>query len=313
MKELYLITIQNILVMFLLIVIGFVMRRTGILPEQSGKVLSVLETNLFLPAMIIKNLSSNLNRAAIMNYFILILTGVEFLILAIIVARAFASFFSKSREARNLFTYIFAFPNYAYFGYPIIEKVFGSKTLAHTIIFALPFTIAIFTFGFYLLVGKQTNEKITFKSILKSLLKPVLIAVFLGISCGLLSIKIPDAISDAISMISACMSPVSMILTGFVLAVFSPAELFKSTTAYVASFIRHILIPAIFACILWFIGLRGENYIIPIIISAMPVGMNVVIFTEAYGKDSKYSARICFVSYIFSLIAIPVVFGLLKQ
>lgn len=312
MKKIYLITTQKILVMFIFITIGFLMRKKKILPEQSGKVLSVLETNLFLPAMIFNNLSLNLNRAAITNYFITLVIGTGFLIAIIAVAKIIANIFGKTRETKNLFTYIFAFSNYAYFGYPIIERVFGSKMLTHTIIFAVPFTITIFTYGVYLLVGKQMTEKMSLNRMLKSLLKPVLIAVILGTFCGLLSIKIPDLISDVLLMASGCMSPVSMILTGFVLTAFSPAELFKSITAYAASLVRLVVIPAIFACTLWLIGLRGENYVLPVIISAMPVGMNVVIFAEAYGKDSKYSARICFVSYVFSLVTIPIVFTVLS-
>jgi predicted permease len=311
MLDIYYVTAQKILVMLIFITIGFILRRKKILPEQSGKTLSVLLTNLFLPAMIFNNLSKNLHMDTITKHFTSLVIGVGFLVAVIVIAKLFASLFSNDRETKNTFTYIFAFSNYAYFGYPVIENVFGSKMLANTIIFAIPFTITIFTYGVHLLIGSKTPKKMEFKEILFSLLKPVLIAVFWGVLCGLLSVKIPKVISNVVTMSASCMSPVSMILTGFVIAALPLKDLFKSKKAYVVSIIRLVIIPVIFVVGLWLVGLRGENYIIPVVISAMPVGMNVVVFTEANGKDSKYSACICFISYIISLITIPIIFGFL--
>jgi len=312
MIEIYFITAQKILVMLIFIAVGFVMRRNGKLPEQGGKALSVLETNLFLPSLIFQNLSANFTSETIKSYLVSFAIGICFLAVIVIIARLLSIPFGKTKENRNLYTYIFAFSNYAYFGYPVIESVFGTEMLANTIIFAVPFTITIFTYGVHLLTGDGEDEKTSVLQRLNILFSPVIIAVVLGIIFGLTSIHIPKVISSTLAMSSSCMSPVAMILTGFVLAAFPFGELFKSKLSYLISFIRLAIIPTLFGIILWFVGLRGENYIIPVIISAMPVGMNVVIFAEAKNKDSKNSARICFISYVLSLLTIPAVFSVLS-
>jgi predicted permease len=43
----------------------------------------------------------------------------------------------------------------------------------------------------------------------------------------------------------------------------------------------------------------------------MPMGLNTVIFPEAYGGDSGTGAQCCFVSQVLGLLTIPGVFALM--
>ena len=61
--------------------------------------------------------------------------------------------------------------------------------------------------------------------------------------------------------------------------------------------------------------MRGEVFVIIfklcVIVAAMPVGMNVVVYPESVDKDSSEGAKMCFLSYIMALGALPLVFTLL--
>ena len=238
MIEIYFTTAQKILVMFIFIAVGFFMRRNGQLPEQGGKALSVLETNLFLPSLIFQNLSANFKFETIKSYLVLFFVGIGFLAAIVIIAKLLSAGFAKTKSDRNLYTYIFAFSNYAYFGYPVIENVFGTEMLANTIIFAVPFTITIFTYGVYLLTGNENTERKSVPERLKILFSPVIIAVVSGIIFGLSPIQMPKVISGVLAMSASCMSPVAMILTGFVLAAYPIGELIKSKISYIISNVR---------------------------------------------------------------------------
>ena len=58
-------------------------------------------------------------------------------------------------------------------------------------------------------------------------------------------------------------------------------------------------------------GVSGEVYKtvfrLSVIVAAMPVGMNVVVFPESAGQDSPEGAKSCFISYILALGALPLV------
>lgn len=308
MPQLYLDTFENIIILFAFILTGYLLRRKNILPLQSGRTLSVILVNVFLPALIFNNLSNNLKRDALGGYLVNLLAGAILLAVVLAVARILAIPFNGGRENRNLLTYIFAFPNFGYFGYPLIQSVFGDEMLARTIVFAIPFSIAIYTLGIYLLVSDGKKEKRTLAENIKFYMSPIFIALFAGVVVGLSGVNIPVPVSEGLSLAGACLGPVAMILTGFVLGAYPAGELFSSAKAYAVSAVRLILIPVVFAAVLYLSGLEGNNFFIPVMMFSMPVGMNIVVFGEANGKDSKTGARICFVSYIMGIITIPVLF-----
>lgn len=319
MVDTLLLTLQKIFMLCAFIMIGYFLAQRNIIPKESAKTLSYLGTNVIYPAYLIKNLSSSFTRENLSVNLPLFLWGIVFMVALVFVGSLIALLFKKSSVPRNTFIYIFAFSNYGYFGYPVIEGVLGREFLAKTIVFAIPCTIAIGSLGYFLLMGKG-------KSFIKTILSPNILALVLGCLFGILGIKIPYTsqsitigstimgfLSDTVSAAGNCMSAVTMLLTGFVLGKFPLKELFKSPLSYVVSFVRLVLIAVICAGFLYVVGVRGILFAIPVIICAMPVGMNTVLFTEAGGRDSSESARICFVSNVMGLLTIPLVFAFVSN
>ena len=62
----------QILMILLYIGIGFILRRSKLLPENTSKTLSLLETFVFLPALIFNNLSSNVQIEKMTTYSVLV-------------------------------------------------------------------------------------------------------------------------------------------------------------------------------------------------------------------------------------------------
>ena len=118
----------QILMILLYIGIGFILRRSKLLPDSTSKSLSLLETFVFLPALIFNNLSTNVQIEKITSYSVIVTSGVLFLGAVLVVAFVFTKIFMRGRPADEYGTYMymFAFANYGYVGYPVIEGVFGS-------------------------------------------------------------------------------------------------------------------------------------------------------------------------------------------
>ena len=308
-------TLQKIFMLCTFILIGYFLARKNILPKESAKTLSYLGTNIIYPAYLIKNLSASFTKENLTENLPFFFWGCVFLVCVLAVGFLLASLFKKSSIPRNTFVYIFAFANYGYFGYPVIEGVLGEEFLAKTMVFAIPLSIAIGSIGYFLLMGKGKNIK-------SIILSPSVIAIFIGCVLGMLGISFPyksteigiystvmSFLSDTVSTAGNSMSFVTMLLTGFVLGKFSLKDLFKSPLAYVVALVRLAAISVICAGLLYFLGVRGMLFAIPVIICGMPVGMNTVLFAEAAGKDASESARICFVSNILGVITIPLIFS----
>ena len=305
----------QILMILLYIGIGFILRRSKLLPENTAKSLSLLETFVFLPALIFNNLSSNVRIEKITTYSVMVSSGALFLGSVLLVAFVFAKIFSRGSHANEYGTYMymFAFANYGYVGYPVIEGVFGSGMLTSMILFAVPFTFAIYTYGAILLSNDGKSKKLT----VPPKMIPILCALALGVIVGLTGIKLPAVVTGMTGALKGCMSPVAMIMTGFVLGSLNFKQIFTSARAYAVSAVRLVVIPLIFIGALLLLGtfikIPAELMIIPLFIASMPIGLNAVIFVEASGRDSTENARMCLISYILALVTVPLVMAFLSQ
>jgi predicted permease len=142
------------------------------------------------------------------------------------------------------------------------------------------------------------------KKPLKKLLNPITVAIALGIIFGLSGLPVPEILGTAISSASACVGPLSMLLTGITLSGFAIGELIKNKTAYIFSALRLIIIPAIAYVIC--LGLR-LTHLAPmvLIITCMPCGLNTIVFPKLIGEDCKPGARLALITHIFSIITLP--------
>ncbi|MBR2376866.1 MAG: AEC family transporter [Clostridia bacterium] len=312
-------TLIQVSTLLIYILVGYFLRRKNLINEKTGKVLSKLLTLLFTPAYTIINLSKNVSVEKISVYLSLLLAGLIILFVLIFINYFFSKLFSKDENIRNMILYMLVFSNMGYFGYPLIEMVFGAEYLVQFMIFGLPFSIAINTYGYYILtkptkeeLENQNGNSVERRSLIQSIISPPLIGVLLGLIFGFLPFEIPSIVYTILTPASNCMSASAMLLTGSILATLPFSELFKSKRAYLLTFIRLIIIPVIGGGILFLLGVSKEIFIASVSLLCLPSGMNVVVFPESVGKNSIEGAKACFVSYIIALATIPTIFYVME-
>ena len=302
-----LLTIKNVGMLLVYIAVGYLLCKSHKLPENEPTALSTLCTMLLVPAYLIYNLSTSFTVDRIEENSLILCYGTIFTAVVIVLGIVLAKVFAKNPFEKKSLTYAFTFPNYSYFGYPVIEGVFGSAVLADVLVFTLPIQIACNTYG-YLLFAPE--KKISWKQLLQM---PTIIASFIGIAIGLSGIVLPDFCNNILANVGNCMSPISMILGGFVLGHFPLKKLLSSFRAYWLSAIRMLLIPVIIVGAYLLVGVRGMQLMIPGLFVSLPLGLNLVVFPESYGMDASDNARMCFISYVLSIIVLPVSFGVLTD
>jgi len=125
--EVFFTTVSKVSVLLIFIGLGYLLRRSKKLPEDAGRVLSLLTTLVFSPAYTIKNLSSSLTLEKIGPQLILIGYGLVIVLVTIGMAYVMAKPLARNDFERRSAVYAFTIPNYGYFGYPLVEGVFGSS------------------------------------------------------------------------------------------------------------------------------------------------------------------------------------------
>jgi len=306
LSETFYITINQLLVLFALMVCGYILKKKNVISDTTSNVLSQLEFYIFLPALSIKTFATNFHYDIIREKLYFVFVAIAILTVTYILAMCLSKLFSKDKLQQDVYTYSFTMPNFGYLGYPLVGAVFGEVALFNMMIFTIPYNLFAYTFGMHLLNPKKNWS-------VKKLLNPIMIALVIGIILGLSNITLPKFIADTTTMASNCMAPVAMILTGFVLAKKPVKDMVCNPKMYIASFIRLILIPVAIGTLLYFIGIRGSLLIVAVATLAMPAGLNSVVFPEAFGGDGETGAQLCFVSNSLGLLIIPIIFGILAS
>lgn len=309
MLDVFQLTMSKVGMLLIFIAIGYIMRRHHDLPDDAGRVLSLLCTLLFSPAYSISNLSKNFTMDVLLEKTLIVGYGCIFVVLCIGLSLVLSKPFGKTRMERNSLIYAFCLPNYGYFGYPVIAGVFGDQILANFMIFAIPFSLVTSSFGYSLFVG---GKKIPIR---KVLLTPMFISLVIGLALGLTGIQLPDFLNSALTATGNCMSPCSMLLAGFMLGKFPLKQLLTGWRPYVYTAIRLLGIPLIFGSVLMLLGIKGQYLLLPMLMVGLPLGLNLVVYPESQGyeKEASDNAKLCFVSYLLAVAVLPFTFSIVSS
>lgn len=310
--EVCLLTVQKVSFLLTVIFIGYIMRRSGKVEHKAAQVLSVLTTHIFSPAYTLKTLPNNFTVDNLGSNVAVLGLSCALLVLVVFLSRFMAKKLGRTDFETRSLSYVFAFANTGYFGYPVIEGVFGDAVLSQFMIFCIPFNITLYSYGYGLFMseGKKINWK-------KILISPVMLSYYVGIVMGLTGLSAEGFLADAVSGLGACMSPASMLSAGIVLGGFGAKKLLAGVRPYAFSLLRLVAIPALFAVPLYlavrFGNISGIFLVLPMAALAMPVGLNTVVYPESFGYDASENAKLCFVSFVMSILTLPVIFSLVSS
>ena len=314
--EIFYLTLQKMLMMFSLILVGFLLRKKSKLPENSGTVMAKLETFVFVPALSLFNQMTKCNVESFTQNASLILYGFAIVVISIIISYPLSRLFIGKKlnspvdeYQRNIYKYAMVFGNYGFVGNFIILGVWGADFFYQYSLFNFMVGIFCTGWGMYVLIPKEENAGLV-ENLKRGFITPPMIALIIGMAFGLLNISkyVPDFLLDAFDNAGKCQGPVAMILAGFIIGGYNFKGLVMNKKVYAASIMRLIILPAIMLLILKGIGTSKEIMTLALITFGTPIGLNSIVYPAAYGGDTKTGAGMAMVSHTLSVITIPLMY-----
>lgn len=299
-------TLNQMLVLFIFMALGFFLNKKRLLPLDDSVVLSKLETYAFVPCLVFSVFYKYCTVENFKQKWTYMLYGAAVMAVSLPIGIVLAKFFAKDGYLKKIYTYSFAVANFSFMGNAVVLGVFGEKVLFDYMIFTLPLNLYVYSIGTASLIPTEKGDKLS----VKTFVNPIFIALILGAVCGLLSVPLPKFITTAISSAGACMSPLAMLLTGFVIGEYSLKTLASDKKVYLASVIRLIILPSAFMAVLLLLKTDKDIIRVALCATAMPLGLNTVVFPAAYGGDTTPGAGMALVSHLISVITIPVMFSI---
>ena len=303
-------TLNQISFLFGFIVIGYILVKLKVLPENSSAVLSKLENTVFIPALVLGTFIENFTMERIGAAWKLL--SVSFIIafitipFAILVSKAV----TKDKYIQKIYTYGLSFSNFGFMGNAVVSSLFPDIFFEY-LIFTLPLWMLIYLWGVPKLLIADSDKKQTFKESLKSLVNPMFTAMLIGMVIGLSNIHLPEWTISLINVSGDCMSPIAMILTGVVVSSISLKKTFFNVRIYIVSTIRLIIMPVLFIAVASFFRIPETTYICALCSLAMPLGLNTIVIPSALGKDTTVAAGMAVISHLLSCITIPLIFSII--
>lgn len=299
--ETVIILLKQIVVMFLIMGIGFIMFKAKLISKEGSKTLANLLIYIILPCVIINGFITE--RTAEKTAQLGISAGLAFVFL--IVSCVISHIFFKKSPIDNFAS---CFSNPGFFGIPLIVAAFGSESVFFITAFIAFLNIGQWTYGAAVL--KEEKIKINLKTIIKS---PFIIGLIIGLILFFTQVPVPVIIKNTISAATNANTFIAMLVLGVYLAQADLKQMMLTPKLYLVCFTRLILTPLI--CVLSAFAVPGEYKVLltcVIIACACPVGSNVAVYAQLYGKDYTYAVQTVTISTILSAASIPAMLTILN-
>ena len=295
--------LQQMLVLFIYMMLGFFLARKGVLDERAGKTFSWMVVNVANPALIILptiNKDTTLSPEQIWEALKL---AVIMYVALIVIAKVITMFMRTSME-KNLYQMMMIFNNIAFMGFPIVAAAYGPDAVLYSALFTLPFCMLIYTYGIVLITANGEKQE---KLKLRSIFNIGVIAVIFALAMLFIKPDMPEFVITATKGVSNLTGPLSMMVIGISLAGMKLKDVFCDKTLWLFSFVKLLVIPIIGTLIV--IQLLDNDLLchVCMVMLGTPVASMVVMLAQTYDADSELMSRGVALTTILSVITIPMV------
>ena len=289
--------LTQMLVLFFLMILGLIAQRFGIMDQTFNARLSNLLIKLAVPCMILASVGRQ-NPFSDAGALIRVLT-VSALVNAAapFLAHLFVRLL-RVKEERNLYQFMFSLTNAGFMGLPVIQSIFGDTAMDYAAIFLLPNNFLAYVYGIRLF---QKQVRLKWKQVFNS---PVVCSI---LACGisLFHLQEPAIVYQLTDMVGDITTPLAMLIIGASLAKVSKKELLQDRRLLPFTLIKMLVIPLLYDLVLRLFVSDETLRIVCVMMMAMPVATNAVIFSSAYGGNTALSCRCVFVTSTVSVVTIP--------
>ncbi len=312
------IIITQVLILAILVVIGIVATKLGLISGDLKEGIARLVFNITLPLLILTNLSElDLTPEIIRNSGLVILFSYAGLCLMLAVGIVSSGIQRLDPSKRTIHLLHSMFGNIVFLGYPLINTLFpGGEGLLYATLFHLASNSLQWTLGVYLLVRK---EKVNWSAHLKHLLNPNTIALVLGLIMMGFSIRFPAILRKPLGGLGNTTLYLSMIYIGAILAQTNFRGILRKGYIIVLSMNKLITTPFLLILVLksaeTVFGFSLDETVASVVVLqvAMPCMAIIVVMAKQFGADEKQATENVLLSTILSLFTLPLVYFFLQK
>ena len=285
----------SVLTLFLMMAVGFVLGKLGLLHNSTPSQMSKLLLCVVAPAIMIDTFLSREPDAETLRQLAVsgaVLVGTYLLNMLLI-----GPWFRKQGEDRGVLRFGAIYGNTGFMGIPLIQAVLGEAGMIPTVISLAVFNISIWTHGSWLISGKVSPKK--------ALLNPGVLGFVLAFVLFLLRVRLPGPVASAVGYVGSLNTPLAMVVIGGQMSAVDFRSLFSDWRLYGVSALKLLLMPLITMAVMLPFGLDRVTYMAIAILAGCPVAGATSLLCQMNGKDPSLGARLVTVSTLLCIVTLP--------
>ena len=302
--------VTQMIILFILVIIGYYLSKKKMMDADFDRKLSGLVINVTCPSLI---LSSVMGDTLPDKKLILPLLVVGFATYVVLIGLAFLlpRYLPVKLSDRGIYSFMLAFGNVGFIGYPIVASIFGASAVFYASILNFPSTLLIFVFGTLFISGGQGKMRFDWRT----LYCPAMIASYLSILIVVTGWVPPRVISTPFVLLGNVTVPAALLIIGSSIARVPIRRMFGNTAIYLMSALRTaiylmsalrlMLVPLLILYLSRLCRVDETIANINVVLAAMPVASYGTLFCIQYQKGEVIMAEGTFLTTLLSVLSIP--------
>ncbi|MCD4770560.1 MAG: AEC family transporter [Bacteroidales bacterium] len=300
----------------ILALIGFFSSKIGVIRAETRDALVKVIFNITLPLLLFTNFSVlDLTSEILNNSLIVIALSLLVMLLMLLAGYLSSGLFRVDHKQKSVFIVHHAFGNILYFGFPVIDALFGELGLFYASIYAFVSIMLVWTVGVYIITR---NGKMSLRDSFRKMVNPNSVAILAGFILFLFQIKLPDLLLNPFKSLGGTTIYLSMLYIGAMLGLIKLKGILSNSMVYLTALNKNIIFPILLIIVFSFTGkalFDGiDKMILSVIIleAAMPCMANIVIVAKIFNVDDKLATANVFISTVLSIVSLPFIWYIMS-
>ena len=300
------ILINQVTIMFLLILVGFILYKIKLISDHTNQQLTSIVLYVVTPAMILDTYQMDYNRAEARN--MLLGFGLSFIsILAGILTSNILRIKAK-KESLATERFCVIFTNCGFMAIPLISAIFGKLGVFYINTYLTMFNIFAWTYGVVLMRNQKDKQgKRTFRELIKPFITPTMICIILGLSMYFIGLKLPSPVAKTTEYIASMNTPLAMIVSGVYIAQSNLLLAIKRPKVYYIAILKLFIVPFAVLAVFALLPLDNTLRTAIIIATACPTASIAMLFSSRFGGDLERASNVFTICTLLSIISLPIV------
>ena len=300
---------EQIVELFIMILMGFIIVKAGIVKDEDSKVLSKIVLYLIIPCVIIKAFQVDYTSKTVNGLLLALAASVTLQIVLLGVISVMGRLFHLNEvEIASVY-----YSNSGNLIVPIVTFILGQEWVLYGCVFMSVQLIFLWTHCKKIISRESSYD---WKKIVLNI---NMISIVVGVILFFTRIRLPLIINDTIGSVGNMIGPASMIVTGMLFAGMDLKKIFANRRLYFVSLLRMVVVPLIALLLIKFSHLAGISQdackIMLIVFLAVitPSASTVTQMCQVYGNDSKYASAINVITTLSAIVTMPVMVFLFEN